>query len=180
MRVRRLRPINHEIQRFRADPGSIRNATIVIITVTVAAVFVGSLVMWLFDKRDFPDYGVALWFVLQTVTTVGYGDVTPTSGVGRAVAAVVMIVAIAFLTIVTAIITSTFIDAAQRRRNAVETDARQDRSDHVDARFDEILERLTAIEAAIAGPTDLARQAADATTPPPGDPPSTTGTVPGA
>ena len=121
------------------------------ISVTVAAVLLGSLVMWLFDKRDFADYGTALWFTIQTVTTVGYGDVTPESGVGRVVAAVVMIVAIGFLSIVTALITSTFIDAAQRRRNAAERDARQDRSEHEDARFDEIIERLTAIEAAIAG-----------------------------
>ena len=157
---RRVPFVERGVDRFRADPASVRNATIVIITVTVAAVVIGSIVMWVFDKRDFPNYGEALWFVLQTVTTVGYGDVTPTSGVGRAVAAVVMIVAIAFLTIVTAIITSTFIEAAQRRRNAAERDARQDRSEHEDARFDEIIERLTAIEAAIAGQAGPAGQGA--------------------
>ena len=38
--------------------------------------FLGSLVIWLFDKRDYESYGDALWYSLQTVTTVGYGDVT--------------------------------------------------------------------------------------------------------
>ena len=149
MRIGRVRPVEREVERFRANPASMRNATLIIITITVAAVVVGSLVMWLFDKRDFPDFGTAFWFVLQTVTTVGYGDVTPTSSLGRTVAGLVMIVAIAFLTIVTAMITSTFIDAAQRRRQADDTDAQRSRSDRVDARFDEILVRLAAIETAL-------------------------------
>ena len=40
---------------------------------------VGALVMWLVDDENFPNYGVALWWSAQTVTTVGYGDVVPTN-----------------------------------------------------------------------------------------------------
>jgi voltage-gated potassium channel Kch len=150
MRVSRIRPVQHELDRFRAEPASLRNAAAVLIAVTVLAVLHGSLVMWVFDRRDFPDFGTALWFTLQTVTTVGYGDVTPASDVGRVVAGVVMIVAIAFLAMVTALITSTFIDAAQRRRAAQTISATQDASDRVDDRFEQVVKRLEAIEAALA------------------------------
>ena len=121
-----------------------------IVTVTIATVVIGSVIVWLFDPRDFPDLGTAVWFTLQTVTTVGYGDVTPTNPIGRIVAGVVMLVAIAFLTVVTALITSTFIEAAQRERLASDDAAERDAHDLIDTRFDELAQRLAAIEGALA------------------------------
>jgi voltage-gated potassium channel len=140
------RPIVRSRQRFGDDPASVRNAVRLIIVVTVAIVFVGSLAVWVFDHRDFPDYGTALWFVLQTVTTVGYGDVTPTSALGRTVAAAVMITAIGFLAVVTSAITSTFVEAAHRRSGTADEAVRQDRDDQIHGRFDELSQRLERIE----------------------------------
>jgi voltage-gated potassium channel len=150
MRPPRLRVVSRQVDRFRAEPSSMRNAAVVIISVTLGTVVIGSIVMWLFDPRDFPDLWSALWFTLQTVTTVGYGDVTPTSPIGRIVAGLVMLVAIAFLTVVTALITSTFIEAAQRERRASDDAAERDARDLIDARFDEVARRLAAIEGALA------------------------------
>ena len=144
------RPIRRGIRRFQDDPASPRNAALVIGGFTIIAVFAGSLVIWLFDRRDFPDYGTAFWYALQTVTTVGYGDVTPVTGLGRFVGGVVMVVAIAFLTIVTALVTSTFVEAERRRREAQDEAVREASDERLHARFDEILERLTAIEARLA------------------------------
>jgi voltage-gated potassium channel len=142
--------IRRQVDRFRAKPSSLRNAAVVIVTVTIATVVIGSVIVWLFDPRDFPDLGTAVWFTLQTVTTVGYGDVTPTNPIGRIVAGIVMLVAIAFLTVVTALITSTFIEAGQRERLASDDAAEQDAHDLIDARFDELAQRLAAIEGALA------------------------------
>ena len=109
---------------------------------TVVIVLVGGLIVWVFDNREFPDYGSALWYTLQTVTTVGYGDKVPTSLVGRLTGSFVMVVSVALLAIVTALITSTFVDAAQRRRHAQE----QDPARALDARLDEISSRLMTME----------------------------------
>lgn len=136
-----------QIDRFRSDPSSIRNALGVVITVTTATVLLGSLVIWLFDRQEFPDFPTAVWFMLQTITTVGFGDVTPVSPFGRLVAGVVMIVAIGFVSIVTALITSTFVAAAGRRQIADEDAAKHERTARIDARLDEMVERLTAIDA---------------------------------
>ena len=141
------RVLRREIDRFQADPSSLRNATVLTISVTVAVVIVGSLVIWLFGGKNYPDFETALWFTLQTITTVGYGDVTPDTSFGRLIAGVVMIVAIGFTTIVTALITSTFVDAAQRQRRADEEAVRRERDDRADARLAEMTERLAAIEA---------------------------------
>ena len=113
-------PIRRAMDRFAADPASVRNAALLMIILTVGIVLVGGMVVWVFDKRDFPDLGGALWYTLQTVTTVGYGDKVPTEGVGRLVGASVMIVAVALIAILTASITSTFVEAAQRRNRAGE------------------------------------------------------------
>ncbi len=74
-------------------------AVAVIVSVTASVVLVGALLMWVLDHDSYPSYPEAIWFILQTVTTVGYGDTTPTSMIGRTVAAVVMLTGIALITV---------------------------------------------------------------------------------
>lgn len=47
-------------------------------------------------------FGDAVWWAIVTVTTVGYGDITPSSTSGRIVAVIVMLVGIAFTSLLTA------------------------------------------------------------------------------
>jgi voltage-gated potassium channel len=147
MHAPKPRVISRQIDRFLSDPASVRNATVLTITVTILVVIIGSVVIWLFGGKNYPDFETAVWFTLQTITTVGYGDVTPDTGFGRLVAGVVMIVAIGFTTIVTALITSTFVDAAQRQRRADEDARRREEADHILARIAEMADRLASIEA---------------------------------
>jgi voltage-gated potassium channel len=58
------------------------------------------------DPRDFNSYEEAFWWALQTVTTVGYGDVVPVSTWGRILGAFIMLLGITFLAFLTAIVTS--------------------------------------------------------------------------
>ena len=137
-RVIRPRRLNRSIQRFLTDPESIRTAIWLLTSVTVFATAAGSIVMWTFDHEEYPTFGRALWFTVQTVTTVGYGDVTPERTIGRVVGAVVMVVAIAFSAVITATVTSAFIQG--RRRIEGEADRRE---------FEEISGRLNRIEEAL-------------------------------
>ena len=113
------------VARFLEDPASIRIAAWLIISATIVAVVVGGVLMRVLDHKEYPNIGRALWFTVQTVTTVGYGDVTPTRVIGRIVATVVMVTGIGFITIVTASVTSVFVEAARRRspRGADSADA---------------------------------------------------------
>lgn len=86
-----------------------------IVILTIPVVLLGALIMRLFDRNEYNTFGEALWFTLQTVTTVGYGDTTPTSAAGKVVASVVMLTATGFLTIVTARVTTRFIQAERIR-----------------------------------------------------------------
>jgi voltage-gated potassium channel len=83
-----------------------------------------------------------MWWALQTVTTVGYGDVAPTQLAGRLVGAVVMLEGIAFIAIATALITSTFV--ARATREAAAARAKDELSDRelMEGRFDELERKL--------------------------------------
>ena len=157
--MKRTRLLQRAMDRFASDPASMRNAVWVMIVLTLGIVLIGGLVVWVFDRRDFPDLGGALWYTLQTVTTVGYGDTVPASVVGRLVGAAVMVVGVALIAILTASITSVFVEAGRRRagREAGESDS----ITALHSRLDEVVARLTAIEATLAarGP------GADAATP---------------
>lgn len=58
--------------------------------------------------------GDAVWWSFTTMTTVGYGDHSPTTGLGRVVAVGLMISGIALLGVVTANIAAWFISRFER------------------------------------------------------------------
>jgi voltage-gated potassium channel len=68
--------------------------------------------------------GDAVWWAFTTMTTVGYGDMAPTTGLGRLLAVGLMLSGIALLGVVTANIAAWFIsrfemdDAEERRQTA--------------------------------------------------------------
>ena len=137
------------MDRFATDPASVKNAVYVMIVITLGIVLVGGVVVWVFDRRDFPDLGSALWYTLQTVTTVGYGDNVPTTEIGRIVGACVMVVGVALIAILTASITSVFVEAAQRRQRAGSEAQEHDSVETLHQKLDEVVARLSAIEATL-------------------------------
>jgi voltage-gated potassium channel len=108
---------------------------------TIMTLLCGVLIRVL-DPSDFDSLGVAMWWAVQTVTTVGYGDEVPTHAAGRTIAAVLMLVAIGFLTVVTASITAALIETARRR-------AGDPAGKHLEAKLDEVNERLQKLERAL-------------------------------
>ncbi len=94
-----------------------RGAAIVIASVSTVITVGAGLLMTVVDGESFPSIGSGLWWSVQTVTTVGYGDNVPTNLTGQLVAALVMLLGIGFLTVITASITSTFV--ARSRREAL-------------------------------------------------------------
>ena len=75
----------------------------------------GVLMRWV-EPAVFPTIGTGVWWAVVTFCTVGYGDVVPKSPLGRFVASIVMVFAITFITMVTALVTSALVTGEQRRR----------------------------------------------------------------
>ncbi|MFF4584191.1 potassium channel family protein [Streptomyces sp. NPDC001388] len=96
-----------------------RMATQIQVTTYVAGAVVGLLMFGslavLSVERESPDgnirtLGDALWWSFTTMTTVGYGDHAPTTGLGRMIAVGLMLSGIALLGVVTANIAAWFIE----------------------------------------------------------------------
>ena len=64
-------------------PLTVRRAAQIIASVTVAVTILAAVLIHFTDRKSFPNIGDSLWWAIQTVTTVGYGDLVPTSAAGR-------------------------------------------------------------------------------------------------
>jgi voltage-gated potassium channel Kch len=138
----RLNPVERRLERFLREPPSVRNAAGVIVIATLVIVVAGGILITLLDRKEYSDVGVGMWWALQTVTTVGYGDVTPTHVTGRLLGAVLMLQGTAFIAIVTAVITSTFVARASREYAQAQVEDQRSDLDQMNARFDALERKL--------------------------------------
>jgi voltage-gated potassium channel len=91
-------------------------------------------------------FGDALWWAVSTVTTVGYGDVFPTTAAGRGISVFLMVAGITLFGLLTANIAAIFIE-----RSGEQQGDPTHRDDEVLARLDDLLGRMEALERALAG-----------------------------
>ena len=147
----RLNLIERRLERYLREPPTVRNAAGVIVIATTLIVVGAGVLISLIDNREYPNVGVGMWWALQTITTVGYGDVTPSEPSGRLVAVVVMLQGIAFIAIVTAVITSTFVGRATRERDAARAAGELSDRELMERRFDELERKLDLVVGRSAG-----------------------------
>jgi voltage-gated potassium channel len=136
-----VNPIERRMTKFMSKPPSVRVAASVIVTATFVVVVAGGILIRLIDHTEYSSIWVGMWWALQTVTTVGYGDVTPAKASGRFVASVVMLEGIAFLAITTAVITSAFVARAEAERAekaAADEPLDEDRLEKLEAQLNRI------------------------------------------
>src|SRR5262249_15386364 len=136
-KIPRPNPIERRMSRILREPPSVRTAAGVIVTATAIVVVGGGLLMRLVDRDEYSNILVGMWWALQTVTTVGYGDVTPKHTSGRIVASFVMLEGIAFLTIIIAAITSTFVARATEEREKAEEAEGETEEKRIEAKLDD-------------------------------------------
>jgi voltage-gated potassium channel len=134
------------MNRFLREPVSVRNAASVIVTATFIVVVAGGIAIRVIDHREYSSIWEGMWWSLQTVTTVGYGDVTPKDAAGKLVGAVVMLEGIAFLAIITAAITSTFVTRAQREQQSREQTEDTVAEAPIDPQLEQMAARLERVE----------------------------------
>ena len=132
----------HLVNILSRKPLTVARAARIIASVTVSISVISGVLIHFTDRTIFPNIGDGLWWAIQTVTTVGYGDLVPTSTAGRLIASLVMVVGIGFLTVITAVITSSFVESARQRLESTGTDT-------LSAKLDQIGTRLDAIEAGL-------------------------------
>jgi len=78
------------------------------------------LVERLFGNPAFGDVGDALWWAVVTMTTVGYGDITPASTLGKVLSLIIMGCGISLTALLTAEIASYFVEKRIREGKGME------------------------------------------------------------
>lgn len=89
------------------------------------------------EPAVFTSFGLALWWAVVTVATVGYGDVVPVSAAGRFVGIVVMLFGMAWVPTVTTLVVTAL---------AGTRDDEEDGHRALAARIDELHARLDRVE----------------------------------
>ncbi len=131
-------------------PLTVRRAVRLIASFTLIVTLLGGVLVWLLDRSEFSSLGNGLWFSLQTVTTVGYGDLAPADTTGRLIASVLMLAGISVLAVVTAAVTATLIESARQRAQAHRDS--QGPNEQLSAQLAQISARLDAIEESLRSP----------------------------
>jgi voltage-gated potassium channel len=103
---------------FRAK----REELILISAVMFLLIVVSSCLMYVVENpaqpEKFTDIPTTMWWAVSTLTTVGYGDIYPVTGIGKLLGAVVAVLGIAFFALPTGILGSGFIEEVHKRRES--------------------------------------------------------------
>lgn len=103
---------------LRSLYASRRKIIVFLLTVFVAANVFGVLLYVVEGpEHGFTSIPKAVYWAVITITTVGYGDVVPKTGLGQAIAALVMLVGYSVIAVPTGIFTSEVLMELQRQRS---------------------------------------------------------------
>lgn len=96
------------------------NGFVYVLGCSVVLILISSFIMTIAEKQSFSD---ALWWSIVTCTTVGYGDISPSTSIGRIIAVLLMIFGIGTIGMLTGTITTYF----TRNRNVSEINISDDK-----------------------------------------------------
>ncbi len=118
-RVFKLAHFLGEIEVLSAALRASRAKLIVFVSSVLILVTILGSTMYLLEGEEagFSSIPRSIYWAIVTMTTVGYGDITPQTISGQALAAIVMIIGYAIIAVPTGIVTAEIIEAARARPN---------------------------------------------------------------
>ena len=99
----------------RNERASLTAVMILFVIVLLSAATLAHLVEERVQPQEFGSIPAALWWAIVTLTTTGYGDVVPKTGLGRLIGAVLMVCGIAVLALLAGILATGFAEEVKRR-----------------------------------------------------------------
>lgn len=125
LRVFRIFKLTHYLSEMRfltlALKGSMKKISIFMLTVLTLVIIMGSL-MYLVEggANGFSTIPDSIYWAIVTITTVGYGDISPVTSIGKFVASVIMLMGYAIIAVPTGIITTEMAMAIKNKEDSQE------------------------------------------------------------
>jgi voltage-gated potassium channel len=92
------------------------NGFVNILYLTITTIILGSVGIYIVEQdKTINSFGDAMWWSFVTTTTVGYGDISPVTILGRIIAAILMIVGIGFISMLTGTIATYFLNQREEK-----------------------------------------------------------------
>jgi len=127
LRVFRILKLAHYVGEARVLSQALKASrfkiTVFVITVLSITVIVGSL-MYLIEgpTSEFASIPRGVYWAIVTLTTVGFGDVTPQTPLGQTLASILMIMGYGIIAVPTGLLTAEFVETARAQRGTPCTD----------------------------------------------------------
>jgi voltage-gated potassium channel len=123
-RLFRLFKLNRYVESLNKLDDVVRNKKeelLVTLAMLVMLLLFSSSLMYLIENEaqpdKFPDIPSAMWWGLATLTTVGYGDVFPVTGLGKLLGGFIALLGIGMFALPTGILASGFAEEIQKSRD---------------------------------------------------------------
>jgi voltage-gated potassium channel len=135
LRVFRIFKLTHFLSEMQflgvAIKGSLRKISIFMLIVLALVIILGS-VMYLVEKGEngFTSIPASIYWAIVTITTVGYGDISPATPLGKALASFIMLIGYGIIAVPTGIVTTEMALAVKRREQTAEACPRCGREGH--------------------------------------------------
>ncbi len=123
---------------MRALISSSRKISVFILSILIIVTIMGSL-MYVIEGADsgFEDIPNSIYWAIVTLSTVGYGDISPVTPLGKVLASIIMLLGYGIIAVPTGIVTSEFVsarkqeDEEQRKNNCKNCNAAKHRTDAI-------------------------------------------------
>ncbi len=112
-----------------------------VVGIAVLLVRLSGLLERLVEPETFTSLGLAYWWAVTTVTTVGYGDIVPVSPSGRIVASLLMLTGLALIPTLTSLIVATLVSKRTRIQQDELDEQGKDQAEalkRIEARLDQL------------------------------------------
>ncbi len=106
----RASSLSSEMQRRSAE-------NMIVVVYLLFSLLFGTLGVLVFEKGTNPGFetlGDGLWWCVVTLTTVGYGDISPQTVGGKVVAAIIMFIGLSFYALLTGLLSTIIIERTKR------------------------------------------------------------------
>jgi voltage-gated potassium channel len=112
-----------------------------IVAIAILLVVVGGALARIVEPQTFTSLGLSYWWAIETVTTVGYGDIVPRDTAGRLVGSALMLAGLALIPTLTSAVVSVLIAKRGRTQQDADHRFREDQAAQL-ARIEERLAQL--------------------------------------